>query len=391
MTLLSLAVKNLNRRRLRTILTMTGVALSIATLSSLLSFHAGYERNLKQELEGMGINMLAVPKGCPYEAASLIIHGGVIPKYLSGVDLDRIKKVDGVEIAAPILLHQFFKDGSPHIVYGISPTEMHKLKPGWKIEGLYFNEQQEDRVMVVGSGLAEKEKLKVGQVLPFGPDKEPFVIIGILEKTDTQDDEFHFIPFSVAQRLFDKKGKMTAIAIRVNDLDRIAEVAQALEKIPDLQVVTMNQVMGTILNMVGTIRTLLFSILAVTIFVSGVGILNTLLMSVHERTYEFGMMKAIGASSFDLAKLVLLEVIIITIIGGVAGLLFVYFGATAVENWVKGMIPYAPKGHLIALTWQLVGFCLVFSIGIGMICGLYPAIKSARISPMEALREGAVE
>ncbi len=364
MTLLSLAVKNLNRRRLRTILTMTGVALSIATLSTLLSFHAGYERNLKQELEGMGIHMLAVPKGCPYEAASLIIHGGVIPKYLSGVDLERIKKVDSVEIAAPILLHQFFKDGSPHIVYGISPAEMGKLKPGWKIEGRYFQGQQEDRVMVVGRGLAEKEKLKVGQVLPFGPDKEPFVIIGILEKTDTQDDEFHYIPFSVAQRLFDKKGKMTAIAIRVNDLDRIAEVAQELEKIPDLQVVTMNQVIGTILNMVGTIRTLLFSILAVTIFVSGVGILNTLLMSVHERTYEFGMMKAIGASSLDLAKLVLLEVIMIAIIGGVAGLMFVYFGATAVEDWVKGMIPYAPKGHLIALSWQLVCFCLAFSLSV---------------------------
>src|SRR5512137_1271314 len=128
MNLLSLAVKNLQRRRGRTFLTIAGVAIAIAILFSLLSFSAGYEHQLTKEMDGLGFHLLAVPKGCPYEATTLILHGGIIPKYLTNDDLDRARTVTGVEVATPMLLQQFVKDGSPHIVYGIEPDEMLRLK-----------------------------------------------------------------------------------------------------------------------------------------------------------------------------------------------------------------------------------------------------------------------
>ncbi|MCX5992939.1 MAG: ABC transporter permease, partial [Chloroflexi bacterium] len=140
MNIFSLAAKNLMRRHVRTGLTVAGVAIAIAVLFSLLSFNAGYERQLGGELGSLGIHMLAVPKGCPYEAASLIIHGGVIPKYLSYSDLEQIDKISGIEIASPMLLHQFFKDDKPHIVYGINIEEQKALKPWWKVEGRYFKD-----------------------------------------------------------------------------------------------------------------------------------------------------------------------------------------------------------------------------------------------------------
>lgn len=385
MNFVTLAIKNLLRRRGRTILTILGVAIAIAVLFSLLSFNSGYEKQLSGELDSLGIHILAVPKGCPYEAASLIIHGGVIPKYLSNSDVEEAKKIDGIEVASPMLLHQFYKDGEPHIVYGVIMNDVRRLKPWWKVEGRFFS-GAEDNVMVIGQNLAEKEKLKVGDILPFGPDKTPFTIVGILERTDTQDDEFHFLPLQVAQRVFDKPDQITTIAIRVSDISRISEISKELENIPDIQVVTMTQVMGTIMNLVGSARTLLISVIIVAIIISAVGIMNTLLMSVNERTREFGMMKAIGASGLDIGRLVLIETLFISIVGGIIGLLFSILSSSLIEGFVKGIIPYSPASKLMTPEPGLIGLCLLFSVIIGFVCGIYPAIRSSRLTPMEAIR-----
>jgi len=121
-------------------LTVLGVAIAIAVLFILVSFNSGYEKHLNKELNNLGMHILAVPKGCPYEAASLIMQGGVIPKYLSNKDLNAVKKIDGIEIASPMLLHQFIgPDGKPHVAYGINVNEMKRLKPWWKVEGRVFS------------------------------------------------------------------------------------------------------------------------------------------------------------------------------------------------------------------------------------------------------------
>jgi len=373
------------RRRVRTSLTIAGVAIAIAVLFSLLAFNAGYEKQLSGELGSMGINMLAVPKGCPYEAASLIIHGGVIPKYLSYDDLEQVKNIDGVEIASPMLLHQFFKDDKPHIVYGINIEDQKLLKPWWKVEGRYFTED-EAGVMVVGRSLAEKENLKVGQVLQFGPDGVPTTIVGILERTGTQDDEFHFLPLADSQKIFGKEGQITTIAVKVKDVSQIAAIGKKMEQIPDIQVVTMTQIQGTIMNLVGSAQTLLFSVIIIALFISAVGIINTLIMSVNERTREFGMMKAVGASGWDVSRLIVVETLILTLIGCAAGLIIAMAGSKLVESFVRGVIPYAPAGNLIVVEPWLVFACIGFALVIGLLCSIYPAIKTARLTPMEAMR-----
>ena len=101
MNFLSLAIKNLLRRRGRTLLTVMGVAIAISVLFSLLSLNSGYQKQLDKEMNSLGANVLAVPKGCPYEAASLIIHGGVIPKFLSESDLQKIRNISGARTSRP--------------------------------------------------------------------------------------------------------------------------------------------------------------------------------------------------------------------------------------------------------------------------------------------------
>ena len=393
MNFFTLAAKNLLRRRGRTLLTVLGVAIAISVLFSLLALNAGYEKELNREMNSMGAHLLAVPKGCPYEAASLIIHGGVIPKYLSARDLKNVSSILDVELATPMLMHQFMKKdektgkSTPHIIYGINMAEMLRLKPWWKVEGRYFADN-ETRVMLVGRDLAEKENLSVGQVLPVGPEKEDFVIVGILDRTGDQDDQFHFFPLAEAQRVFGKEGKITTIAVKVRDVSQISLVSEEMEKIPDIQVVTMTQVMGTIMNLAGSARSLLLTVIVVALIISAFGIINTLLMSVNERTREFGMMKAIGASGTDIGKMVLLETIVITISGGMLGTVAALAGSRVIESFVKGMLPYSPRGSFISFSPELVAFALAFSVILGLVCGIYPAFISSRLTPMEAIRSG---
>lgn len=385
MNLLSLAIKNLQRRKTRTLLTIAGVAIAVAILFALLSFSAGYERQLNSEMENLGFNLLAVPKGCPYEATTLILHGGVIPKYLTNDDLARTRVTPDVAVAAPMLLQQVIKDGAPHIVYGIDPDAMIPLKPAWKVNGRFFN-ASETHVMVIGSTLAEKENLKPGSVIPFGPAQEAYTIVGVLNPTASEDDNFHFLPLADAQRLFKKEGLITAIAVKAEDVKDIPAIAAELEKVPDIQVVTMAQVTGTIMNLVGSARTLLFSVIVIAIVISAAGITNTLLMSVNERTREIGMMKAIGASGSHIALLLLAETVIITALGGILGIAAALAGSGIIEAFVRGIVPYAPPGSFVSFDPVLVAGCLAFSVGLGLLCGLYPALKSARLSPMEAIR-----
>ncbi len=393
MNFLTLAAKNLTRRRGRTGLTVIGVAIAISVLFSLLALNSGYEKELNKEVNSMGVHILAVPKGCPYEAASLIIHGGVIPKYLSATDLENVTKIPDVELATPMLLHQFLKTdektgkSTPHIIYGIEIKEMLQLKPWWKVEGRFF-EDSESRVMLVGKDLADKENLSVGQRLPVSPAKEDFTIVGIMERTGDQDDQFHFFPLKEAQRVFGKEDKITTIAVKVRDVSRISEVSEEMEKVPDIQVVTMTQIMGTIMNLAGSAKSLLLTVIVIALIISAFGIINTLLMSVNERVREFGMMKAIGASGSDIGKMVLMETVFITISGGIIGTIAALVGSSLIESFVKGMLPYSPSGSLISFSPELVGFSIAFSLFMGLVCGIYPAFLSARLSPMEAIRGG---
>ena len=392
MNFFTLAAKNLLRRGGRTLLTVLGVAIAITVLFSLLSLNSGYEKELNKEVNSLGVHILAVPKGCPYEAASLVIHGGVIPKYLTALDLKNVSSIDGVGLATPMLMHQFIRRDAKtgqdvaHVAYGIEIDAIRELKPWWKIQGRFFN-NNETRVMIIGRGLADRYNLTVGATQADGPLAN-FTIVGILDRTGDQDDQFHYLPLAEAQRVFHKEGLITTIGVKVKDISKIAAVSAEMEKIPDIQVVTMTQVLGTIMNLAGSARSLLLTVIAIALIISAFGIINTLLMSVNERTREFGMMKAIGASGLDIGKMVLIETVFITLSGGVIGTISAIVGSSLIEGFVKGILPYSPRGSLVSASPELIAFALAFSLVLGLICGLYPAFKSSRLTPMEAIRGG---
>ncbi|MHC4873591.1 MAG: ABC transporter permease, partial [Planctomycetota bacterium] len=234
MTLTSLAISNLRRHLARTILTMSGVLISTATLFSILSFDAGYEKALKEELASTGTHLFVSTEGCPSVAATMLIRGGEIPRYMKMNHLKTAKKLPEVKAAGGFLIFTGIKpDGGVDLFFGITKGVL-DLKSHWEIKGNWFTKPNE---VILGRQIADKHKAKVGQKIKIESIGEEFTVTGILNKTRGQDDHFYFLPIKTAQKIFRKEDKLTAIGIQLKDISKMSQVKNELEKMPEAYVV----------------------------------------------------------------------------------------------------------------------------------------------------------
>jgi putative ABC transport system permease protein len=384
MNFFSLAIKNLLRRKIRTTLTILSVAIAISILFSLVAFNRGYEKEMKKELQYLGYHILIVPKGCPYEAASLVLHGGKFPRYLKDEYVEEIKKVEGVKETARLFMNSetdsLLKETK--IYFGIDQDYL-RFKPRWKFkEGDFF---KDDHSLVIGQYVSETKKLKLGdKTRAFGED---FTVSGILEQTGDQDDGFYFLPIKTLTRVSDKEGLLVAVPLRVEDLSKIEEIAEKIRTTEtDMNVVSMKEVTGAIMGLVSSTRVLIYAVVLIAILISAVGVLNTILMSVFERTREIGMMKAVGSSRIDIFRLIWYETFIVCVTGGFLGSFLAVAGSSGIEKFIKKLMPYAPGGQLISADLLVIIVSVLFAVIMGILAGIYPAYRASNLRPIEAIR-----
>jgi len=383
---LRLAFQNLNRHKTRSLLALFGIATSVAVLFSIISFNKGFEKGLARELERTGIHFMVVPSGCPHEVASLVLHGSIIPKFLDLAVMDKIKVIEGIEFASPILVAQLPNPEQKRVdlVYGIEMARILRLKPHWAIEG---SVPKDDHEIILGAEMAGHQGLKVGDIVNYPNVHASFRVSGILKKTGSQDDAFIYIPIRAAQTIFKKPLGATAVGVKVTDPALLTKITDGLaEHVPGIQIVTMNQVMSSISTLAASAKVLGLSIAIIAIFVSAVGVMNAMLMAVFERTQEIGMMRAIGAARSDIFRIILMEGILLTMTGGLAGILVSVAGNDLIGLFVRRIMPYAPAGSMGHFDPGIAGASLVFAVLVGICSGIYPAWKASRIQPIEAIR-----
>ncbi|MBI5848488.1 MAG: ABC transporter permease [Nitrospirae bacterium] len=386
MIFLKIALKNLKRHRTRSLLALFGIATSVAVLFSILSFNRGFEQGLAKELEHTGIHFMIVPSGCPHEVASLVLHGSIIPKFLDLSVMEKITNLSAIEFASPILVAQLPnpKKGRVDLVYGIEMARVSQLKPHWQIEGTIPKDGQE---IILGSEIAVHQGLKVGDSMEYPNVNATFKVSGILKKTGSQDDAFIYMPVATAQVVFKKPSGATAVGVKVKDPAPLTRITDELsEKVPGIQIVTMNQVMSSISTLAASAKVLSLSIAVIAVIVSAVGVMNAMLMAVFERTQEIGMMRAIGASRADVFRIILKEGMLLSIAGGVAGVIASVAGSDLIEAFVRRTMPYVPAGNMVGFDANIAFASLSFAMFVGVISGLYPAWKASRIHPIEAIR-----
>ena len=171
------------------------------------------------------------------------------------------------------------------------------------------------------------------------------------------------------------------------DPTRMVEITEALTAaVPGIQIVTMGEVMNSISNLAASARALSLAIVLIAILISAVGVMNSILMAVFERTQEIGMMRAIGASRGDIFRIILEETTILSLAGGVFGIAIATFGSKLIEAFVRSVMPFVPTGKLISFDPLLALGSVLFIMAIGLCVGLYPAFKASKINPVEAIK-----
>ena len=387
MNFFGLAVRNLIRSPLRSALAVSGLAISMAALASLWSFGHGYRQALGAEVDHMGMQMMLVPLGCPYDAAARVLKGKTLENSLPVSALEAARNDPAVAVAAPMLIAAVpgSHRGRTDMWVGLDKSAL-DLKPWWQTKsgGRWFDA---DDSLILGCDAAEVEMRSPGDLF-FSPETgQKLHVTGVLERSGTSDDSLFFVPLATAQRMFNESNRLTAVAIRLRDPAMLQAATQRLQNIPGAQVVTLTEMMGTFLNLVGSVRTLMLSVALIAVAVSILSVFNTLLAAVIERTGELAVMRAIGASRWQVAALVTLEALLLSLAGTILGLVAVFALGPGVESLVKQYVPLAPAESLLIPSVVIFGQTLLIGCLVGCLSGVYPAWRAGRLQPAEALKQ----
>lgn len=386
--ILSFALQSIGYRKSRSVLTVVGVGLATAMMVSALSVSHGYRQSLSHDIEMMGYQVLITGKGCPHEAATLILRGGSIPMYIDEKIFQHIASDADVADATRFFMQSLPGDepGSFQLYTGIDEHFL-RLKPGVTFQrGGWFASDVADQV-ILGYNVAEYKRLDVDDTVTVL--KRDLSVCGILDKLGTQDDGTIFLPLLRAQQLFDKRDRLTGVGVRLKDMNRAAAFIDRVYELPATQVITMSQVQRTILNILNSVRTLLFTITAIGLAVAGLGVLNTSLMSVQEQRVEMGVSRALGCTGGDLFKLVWTETMILSTAGAMLGCVLTFVLRGAAEGYIHRAISFVPAGTIVAVTPGIALASCAAVIALGLLGGIYPAWRASVAPPLTSIRGAA--
>lgn len=300
---------------------------------------------------------------------------------------------------------------SAQVVYGsknarttvVGVTPEYAIIQNWQVaQGRFLNAQElasQAKVAVLGSSVAET-LFGTGLVNPIGKtikiNRQNYQVVGVLKSKgatgfQAQDDRV-LIPLTTAQVRFGGAGnkKVQAINLQVASADKMtlaqAEVRAILRarhgltgsQADDFNIFNQTQIVETVEQTTQTFTVLLGSIAAISLVVGGIGIMNIMLVSVTERTREIGIRKAVGARRRDILGQFLMEAVVLSVLGGLVGILAGYAVAQAIA-------PLLGIGRAL-VTAESVVLALAVSIGVGLFFGIYPANRAARLNPIDALR-----
>lgn len=393
MTWLRLSRNEWRRRPFRVAVTIAGVAIAVAAFCSLLAFSRGYQSGIRLELDRLGAHVLLVPKGCPYDAASMALHGASWPCYLKQDYLAEARTVPGVAAAAPVFMAAFYDTNSTQQVYLGIDTNILSLKRGWHIQGSF---PSTEGALLVGSDVPRRYGWRSGDrvALPGLPGRFG-IVTGTLAVTHGAEDGFIYLPLPDAQRLFRHTNELTHILVRLSDPDQMENVVTQLRGCNAglaMNVVPLAHLFHTIQAVVHSAQVLLGAVAVVAVLIAGTGVTNTLLLAVAERTREIGVMRALGASRADIFRLIWIETLQFCFAGALSGILAAALLAPAVEAWARTRVSFVPSGHLVQWDWQIAVTGAALALILGTLAAFLPAWRAVKVMPVVAMRmkEGCI-
>lgn len=398
-----IALRSLRVNKMRSILTSLGIIIGVSAVIIMLAVGEGAKAKISKQVESMGSNLLLVMSGSS-TANGVRVGGGSQPTLTIGDAEAILKDCPSVLEVAPIVSEVkqivFSNQNWSTAVYGITPSYM-RIKD-WNVDAgrVITDEDVKNSTKVAFLGTTVVTNLfgdldPVGQTIRIGG--MPFKVAGILQGKgqsgmgQDQDDSI-LIPLTTAQKkLFGTQfpGVVKFIQVQAQSGDELPdaqdEIKALLEerhnigknKDDDFTIRNFTQMMETIKQVTNAMTILLGSIASVSLLVGGIGIMNIMLVSVTERTKEIGIRMAIGAKASDIRIQFLIEALLLSLAGGLAGVIIGIMGAKAVQLFSDLSILISP-------------FSIILSFGfsglVGIAFGFYPAYKASLLNPIDALR-----
>jgi len=388
-----MAYRSIRERRTRSILTILGIAVGIAAIVSLVSVGFGMEEAITGELTTFA-DLITVMPG-KIVGTTYVEQGSFTDR-----DLKALQRIPGVKDITALTYGaaevEFRNKRRPVFIFGGDTKELGNfyLDPVGLKEGRWLREN-DYKACVIGDRVANDffdKPVGVNDKLIINGEK--FVVVGVFNKASTlyaADVDPHIFLNLRAAKAALRSDDVKYIMVRVYNIDDAEEIAQKVEKtINDnhgLEDFATAMTMGSALEQIGSVfsilRGVLVGIAAIALVVASIGIMNTMLMSVMERTHEIGVMKAIGAKSSDVLTLFLMESSIVSIVGGVVGCVLGVLLARIISLVASSAlgIEFAAGVKVAVL---LAGMAVAISVGV--LSGYYPARKASRMSPVEAVR-----
>jgi putative ABC transport system permease protein len=386
MTLKTIAISNLRRRKARALFVLAGLLIGVSTVIGLISLVKEMKNDINHKLEMYGANILIVPKT---ENLSLT-YGGMS---LGGVSFDMkeirqeellkitsIKNAVNVAAVGPMVLGPVTVDGHRVLMAGVDFTAAQILRPWWVPRGKF--PAGEETAVVLGANASRVAGLKMGDRAKI--NGRELIVTAVLEPTGSQDDELVFAPLATAQSLLGKQGRisMAEVAALCTGCPIPEMVKQISEVLPSANVMAIQQVVKGRMETIGHFENFSYGISALLLFVGCLMVFVTMMGSVRERTVEIGIFRAMGFRKSHVVRIVLLEAGIIGALAGVGG----YLAGIGVT---KALLPLFTEGHGpggLSFEPMMAGGAFVASIILGIAASLYPALMASRLDPNEALR-----
>lgn len=373
MNYLKLILKNPFRNKTRSLLAIIGIAIGIATIVALGLITASLEQSTETTLKDGSAEITVSKIGSGMTSSSIINESYV----------DELSKVEGVEKTAGLLettvVDPSNTDGSNNfgdILYGAKVDSLDVVGIN-NVNGSKYNENENE--IIVGKSLAEEKNYSVGsKVDVYGNE---FKVTGIYETGSMLYDSAMFTGLGKLQNVTDNAGKISSVSVKIKKDANLTTVNDKIKSQYNntLSTITTEEMARTIDDTLGMITFATTAIEALAIIIGGLGVINTMMMTVFERTREIGVLKSIGWTKKRILCMIMGESIVLTIISGIIGSIV---GVLAV------LLLFKVGGDDMELAFSVGVFVKAFAVAfiVGIIGGLYPAIKASNLSPTEALR-----
>lgn len=392
--------KTLMANKIRTFLSMLGILIGVGAVVAMLALGKGAQKAIEEQLSSLGSNLIMIRPG-NIRVGGVTQESGAANRLMFedlshiATKIDNIKGVVG-QVSGRGQLTALSKNWNT-TVQGVSSTwyRIHNSEPK---QGRIYSEAEDtarSRVALIGETVRRElfgEQNPIGEMVKI--NKVNFQIIGLLPEKGgnsfRDQDDVVMIPLQTGMKRLFGKINLDMIEVEINNqenielaIDHINQLLTDLHKIPlsqqsdAFQIRNMADIQQAMQQSSQTMSMLLAAIATISLLVGGIGIMNIMLVSVTERTREIGLRKAIGAQRVDILLQFLSESIVVSVIGGLLGILL---------GWSLTTLLSSLLGWSTFVSWQSVLLSFFFSAMIGIIFGVYPARKASLLHPIEALR-----